>query len=80
MRAPASTQPKAHGAQFSPAVGRDCQTHPDQPAAAGFKEYTRVVALAGGLPIKAGIGESGPPGKDDECAHTGIDKVADQLR
>jgi hypothetical protein len=69
-----------HGAQFSPAVGRVCQTHPYEPAAAGFKEYTRVVALAGGLPIKVGIGLSGSPGKDDECAYTGIDKVADQLK
>jgi uncharacterized protein GlcG (DUF336 family) len=39
-----------------------------------------VVALAGGLPIKVGIGLSGSPGKDDECAYTGIDKVADQLK
>ena len=58
----------------------------DDPAVAGFKEYTRVIALAGGLPIKVGgdvigaVGVSGSPGKDDECAQEGIDKVADQLR
>ena len=58
----------------------------DDPAVAGFKEYTRVIALAGGLPIKIGddvigaVGVSGSPGKDDDCAQAGIDKVADQLQ
>jgi uncharacterized protein GlcG (DUF336 family) len=58
----------------------------DEPAVAGFKEYTRVIALAGGLPIKVGddvigaVGVSGSPGKDDDCAQAGIDKVADQLK
>ena len=58
----------------------------DEPAVAGFKEYTRVIALAGGLPIKVGddvigaVGVSGSPGKDDECAQAGIDRVADQLK
>jgi len=58
----------------------------EEPAVAGFKEYTRVIALAGGLPIKVGddvigaVGVSGSPGKDDECAQAGIDKVADQLK
>jgi uncharacterized protein GlcG (DUF336 family) len=58
----------------------------DNPAVAGFKEYTRVIALQGGLPIKAGnevigaIGVSGSPGKDDVCAQAGLDKVADQLK
>jgi len=58
----------------------------DEPAVAGFKEYTRVIALQGGLPIKVGndvigaIGVSGSPGKDNVCAQAGIDKVADQLK
>jgi uncharacterized protein GlcG (DUF336 family) len=49
-------------------------------------QYNRVLALAGGLPIKVGddvvgaVGVSGSPGKDDECAQAGIDKVADQLK
>jgi uncharacterized protein GlcG (DUF336 family) len=49
-------------------------------------QYTRVLALAGGLPIKAGsevigaVGVSGSPGKDDVCSQAGIDKVADQLK
>lgn len=58
----------------------------DNPAAAGSKEYTRVLALGGGLPIKVGnevigaVGVSGSPGKDDVCSQAGIDKVADQLK
>ncbi len=58
----------------------------DNPDAAGSIHYTRVLALAGGLPIKAGnevigaIGVSGTPGKDDECGQAGIDKVAAELK
>lgn len=58
----------------------------NDPAAAGSKEYTRVLALPGGLPIKVGedvvgaVGVSGSPGKDDECSQAGIDKVAAQLK
>jgi uncharacterized protein GlcG (DUF336 family) len=58
----------------------------DEPAVAGFAQYSRVIPLAGGLPIKVGddvigaVGVSGSPGKDDECAQAGIDKVADQLK
>jgi uncharacterized protein GlcG (DUF336 family) len=58
----------------------------DEPAVSGFRQYTRVIALGGGLPIKVGddvigaVGVSGSPGKDDECAQAGIDKVADQLK
>ena len=49
-------------------------------------QYTRVLALGGGLPIKVGnevigaVGVSGSPGKDDVCSQAGIDKVADQLK
>ena len=49
-------------------------------------QYTRVLALGGGLPIKLGnevigaVGVSGSPGKDDVCSQAGIDKVADQLK
>ena len=58
----------------------------NDPTAAGSKEYTRVLALDGGLPIKVGddvvgaVGVSGSPGKDDDCSKAGIDKVADQLK
>ena len=58
----------------------------NDPTAAGSKEYTRVLALSGGLPIKVGedvvgaVGVSGSPGRDDEYSKAGIDKVADQLK
>jgi uncharacterized protein GlcG (DUF336 family) len=58
----------------------------DNPGSAGSIQYSRVLALGGGLPIKAGdevvgaVGISGTPGKDDDCAQAGIDKVADQLK
>ena len=58
----------------------------DRPDTAGSLHYTRVLALAGGLPIKAGnevigaVGVSGSPGKDDVCSQAGLDKVADQLK
>jgi uncharacterized protein GlcG (DUF336 family) len=53
----------------------------DRPDTVGSRQYTRVLALAGGLPIKAGnevvgaVGVSGSPGKDDVCAQASIDKV-----
>jgi uncharacterized protein GlcG (DUF336 family) len=58
----------------------------DNPISTGSRHYNRVLALAGGLPIKAGnevigaVGVSGSPGKDDDCSQAGIDKVADQLK
>jgi uncharacterized protein GlcG (DUF336 family) len=56
------------------------------PAYAPAMQYARVLALGGGLPIKAGnevigaVGVSGSPGKDDVCGQAGLDKVADQLK
>ena len=56
------------------------------PAAHASEQYARVLALPGGLPIKAGnevvgaVGVSGSPGKDDDCGQAGINKVADQLK
>jgi uncharacterized protein GlcG (DUF336 family) len=58
----------------------------DRPDTVGSRQYTRVLALAGGLPIKVdteivgAVGVSGTPGKDDDCSQAGIDKVADQLK
>jgi uncharacterized protein GlcG (DUF336 family) len=58
----------------------------DRPETAGSIQYSRVLALSGGLPIKIGnetigaVGVSGTPGQDDVCSQAGIDKVADQLR
>ena len=45
-----------------------------------------VIAIPGGLPIKAGddviggAGLSGTPGVDEPCVQAGIDKIADQLK
>jgi len=45
-----------------------------------------VIAIPGGLPIKAGdeviggVGLSGTPGVDEPCVQAGLDKVADQLK
>jgi uncharacterized protein GlcG (DUF336 family) len=45
-----------------------------------------VIAIPGGMPIKAGtqviggIGASGSPGFDDDCVNAGLDKVKDQLQ
>jgi len=56
------------------------------PGYAPAMQYTRVLALGGGLPIKVGnevigaVGVSGSPGKDDVCSQAGLDKVADQLK
>jgi uncharacterized protein GlcG (DUF336 family) len=56
------------------------------PGYAPAMQYSRVLALGGGLPIKVGdevigaVGVSGSPGKDDVCSQAGIDKVADQLK
>lgn len=54
----------------------------------GAVHLTGVIAAQGALPIKIGdevigaVGVSGAPGgdKDEACAKTGIDKVADQLK
>lgn len=58
------------------------------PAAAGLKEITGTIALAGALPIRAGsdllggVGVGGAPGgdKDEACANAGIQKYAAQLK
>ena len=58
------------------------------PAAAGLKDVTGVIALGGGVPIKidneviGGIGVGGAPGadKDEACANAGLQKVADQSK
>jgi len=70
---------RAPSANFAKRVATD-------PGYAQAVHYSRVLALGGGLPIKAGdevigaVGVSGSPGKDDVCSQAGIDKVADQLK
>ena len=75
-----------HGTRLRPAFGGLRQRLQDRPETVGSRHYSRVLALDGGLPIKVGdeivgaVGVSGTPGKDDDCAQAGIDKVADQLK
>src|SRR4030095_10149905 len=60
----------------------------DKPENAYLKQIPNVVAVGGGVPIKAGneviggVGVSGAPGgdKDEVCANAGIAKVADSLK
>jgi uncharacterized protein GlcG (DUF336 family) len=58
----------------------------NDPTSVGSKEYSRVLAISGGLPIKVGddivgaVGVSGSSGRDDECSQAGIDKVAAYLK
>ena len=57
-----------------------------EPNYAPAMQYSRVLALGGGLPVKVGnevigaVGVSGSPGKDEVCSQAGLDKVADQLK
>jgi uncharacterized protein GlcG (DUF336 family) len=60
----------------------------DKPENAYLKQIPQVVAVGGGVPIKAGnevigaVGVSGAPGgeKDEACAMAGLAKVADYLK
>jgi uncharacterized protein GlcG (DUF336 family) len=87
LHTPEGAERKAFTARtFGQASAAFVQRMKDRPDTAGSVHYTRVLALPGGLPIKAGnevigaIGVSGSPGKDDDCSQAGIDKVADQLK
>jgi uncharacterized protein GlcG (DUF336 family) len=67
--------------------GEFAQRVKDNPTS-GQVHLTNVIANQGALPIKIGdetigaVGVSGAPGgeKDEACAKTGLDKVADQLK
>jgi len=87
LHTPEGAERKAYTARaFSQPSSDFVKRLTDRPDTVGSRQYTRVLALAGGLPIKAGneiigaVGVSGSPGKDDVCAQAGIDKVADQLK
>ena len=87
LHTPEGAERKAYTARtFSQPSADFVKRLSDRPDTAGSRQYTRVLALGGGLPIKAGnevvgaVGVSGSPGKDDVCSQAGIDKVVDQLR
>jgi uncharacterized protein GlcG (DUF336 family) len=87
LHTPEGADRKAYTARTYRAPSADFAKRVQTDAAyAPAMQYTRVLALGGGLPIKAGnevigaVGVSGSPGKDDVCSQAGIDKVADQLK
>ena len=87
LHTPEGAERKAYTARTFGAPSADfVKRMKDRPDAAGSIHYTRVLALPGGLPIKAGnevvgaVGVSGSPGKDDECSQAGLDKVANELK
>lgn len=87
LHTPEGAERKAYTARtFSQPSADFVKRLSDRPDTVGSRQYTRVLALGGGLPIKVGsevvgaVGVSGSPGKDDVCSQAGIDKVADQLR
>jgi uncharacterized protein GlcG (DUF336 family) len=87
LHTPEGAERKAYTARtFSQPSADFVKRLADRPDTVGSLQYSRVLALAGGLPIKAGnevvgaVGVSGSPGKDDVCSQAGIDKVADQLK
>ncbi len=87
LHTPEGSDRKAYTARtFSSPSAAFAKRMLDDPGSVGSRQYTRVLALGGGLPIKAGnevvgaVGVSGSPGKDDVCSQAGIDKVADQLK
>ena len=87
LNTPEGSDRKAYTARaFSQPSAAFVKRLQDRPDTVGSRHYSRVLALAGGLPIKVGdeivgaVGVSGTPGKDDECSQAGIDKVADQLK
>ena len=90
--APACTPPrepnrKAYTARtFGASSAEFVERIVNDPTSVGSKEYSRVLAISGGLPIKAGdevvgaVGVSGSPGRNDECSQAGIDRVAADLK
>jgi len=87
LHTPEGAERKAYTARTFGAPSADfVKRMKDRPETAGSIQYQRVLALPGGLPLKAGndvvgaIGVSGSPGKDDDCSQAGIDKIADQLK
>ena len=86
LHTPEGADRKAYTARTFRSPSADFVKRTLEPATSGSREYTRVLALAGGLPIKVGddvvgaVGVSGTPGQDDVCSQAGIDKVAADLK
>src|SRR5215813_3177218 len=83
-----NSQRKAYTSRtFRIPSGEFVQRVKDNPTT-GAVHLSGIIAAQGALPIKVGdevigaVGMSGAPGgeKDEACAKTGIDKIADQLK
>jgi uncharacterized protein GlcG (DUF336 family) len=83
-----NSQRKAYTARtFRIPSGEFAQRVKDNPTL-GAVHLTGIIAAQGALPIKVGdevigaVGVSGAPGgeKDETCAKSGIDRIADQLK
>ena len=83
-----NSQRKAYTARtFRIPSGEFAQRVKDNPTL-GAVHLTGIIAAQGALPIKVGdevigaVGVSGAPGgeKDEACAKSGIDRIADQLK
>ncbi len=79
---------KAYTSRTRGQTSLEFKTLVDKPENAYLRQIPNVVAVGGGVPIKAGnevigaVGVSGAPGgeKDEVCAFAGIAKVADSLK
>jgi uncharacterized protein GlcG (DUF336 family) len=79
---------KAYTARTRNMTSLEFMKQTDNPTNAYLKQIPDVVAVGGGVPIRAGnvtigaVGVSGAPGgeKDEVCANAGIARVADQLK
>lgn len=79
---------KAYTARTRGQTSLEFKNLTDKPESAFLKQIPNVVAVGGGVPIKAGnevigaVGVSGAPGgeKDEACALAGIAKVSDALK
>src|SRR6478672_6541020 len=79
---------KAYTARTRGQTSLEFKNLTDKPENAYLRQIPNVVAVGGGVPIKAGteviggVGVSGAPGgdKDEACANAGIAKVADSLK
>jgi uncharacterized protein GlcG (DUF336 family) len=87
LHTPEGAERKAYTARTFRAPSADfLKRMQNDPAAHASESYSHVLALPGGLPIKAGddvigaVGVSGSPGKDDDCGQAGINKVAADLK
>jgi uncharacterized protein GlcG (DUF336 family) len=79
---------KAYTARTRGQTSLEFKNLTDKPETAYLKQIPNVVAVGGGVPIKAGneviggVGVSGAPGgeKDEVCANAGIAKVSGSLQ